>query len=451
MLTLPAELSKLIVAFQPVFSKSVWKNAQDLLVGAILAPGKRTVTACLRMIGKSHDPHFQNYHRVLNRAQWSSLRASRILLHLLIATFVPAGELIFGLDDTIERRRGEKITAKGIYRDPVRSSHSHLVKASGLRWLSCMLLANVSWAGAIWGLPFLTVLCPSARYYETKKRRHQKLTERAWQTIALLARWLPGRSLVFVTDSSFAVFRLLDKVRRLEDVSLITRLRIDAQLYDLVPKRKAKQPGRPRVKGARRLSPEQRLQDRKTRWKKLVLEHWYGHQSRAVEVYSEICLWGTSGKPYVPIRWVLVRDPNGEFKPQAFLSTSPSHTPEQILMWFVRRWRMEVTFEEARAHLGIETQRQWNDLAIGRSTPLLFGLFSLVTLKATTLARDAERLVRTAAWYTKQEPTFSDAIALVRRCLWSSYHFEMSKSKTDIVKIPRSLLERLTDAMCYAA
>jgi hypothetical protein len=332
MLTLPAELSKLTIAFQPLFSKSVWKNAQDLLVGAILAPGKRSVTACLRVIGKSHDPHFQNYHRVLNRAHWSTLRASRILLHLLIGTFVPTGELVFGLDDTIERRRGEKITAKGIYRDPVRSSHSHLVKASGLRWLSCMLLANVSWAGAIWGLPFLTVLCPSARYYETKKRRHQKLTERAWQTIALLARWLPGRSLVFVTDSSFAVFRLLDKVRRLEDVSLITRLRIDAQLYDLVPQREAKQPGRPRVKGARRLSPEQRLQDRKTRWKKRVLEHWYGHQSRAVEVYSEICLWGTSGKPYVPIRWVLVRDPNGEFEPQAFLSTSPSHTPEQILI-----------------------------------------------------------------------------------------------------------------------
>ena len=190
MLALPAELSSFIVVFQPVSSKSVWKNAQDLLVGAILAPGKRTVTACLRMISKSHDPHFQNYHRVLNRAHWSTLRASRILLHLLIATFVPTGELIFGLDDTIERRRGEKITAEGIYRDPVRSSHSHLVKASGLRWLSCMLLANVSWAGAIWGLPFLTVLCPSARYYETKKRRHQKLTERAWQTIALLARWL---------------------------------------------------------------------------------------------------------------------------------------------------------------------------------------------------------------------------------------------------------------------
>ncbi|MDQ3009870.1 MAG: transposase [Acidobacteriota bacterium] len=170
--TLPAELLPLIVEFQSLFSKSVWKNAQALLVGAIVAIGQRTVTACLRVIGKSDDEHFQNYHRVLNRARWSALEAGRLLLRLLHAAFAPTGELIFGLDDTIERRRGKKITAKGIYRGPVPSSHSHFVKASGLRWLSCMLLVAVPWAGAVWGLPFLTVLCPSERYYREKKRRH---------------------------------------------------------------------------------------------------------------------------------------------------------------------------------------------------------------------------------------------------------------------------------------
>ena len=163
--TLPAELLPLIVEFQPLFSKSVWKNAQILLVGAILAIGKRTVTACLRVMGQSEDQHFQNYHRVLNRAHWSALAASRLLLHLLVSTFAPTGELVFGLDDTIERRRGQQIKGQGIYRDPVRSSHSHFVKASGLRWLSCMLLPAVPWANAVWGLPLLTVLCPSERYY----------------------------------------------------------------------------------------------------------------------------------------------------------------------------------------------------------------------------------------------------------------------------------------------
>src|SRR5438876_7957128 len=138
--TLPVALLSLIVEFQPFFSKSVWENAQTLLLGAILAIGKRTVTACLRIMGRSADPHFQNYHRVLNRASWPVLALSRVLLLLLVKTFAPAGELIFGIDETIERRRGEQITARGIYRDPVRSSKSHFVKASGLRWLCCMLL-----------------------------------------------------------------------------------------------------------------------------------------------------------------------------------------------------------------------------------------------------------------------------------------------------------------------
>lgn len=449
--TLPAELLPLIVEFQPLFSKSVWKNAQTLLAGAILALGKRTVTACLRVMGQSDDKHFQNYHRVLNRAQWSAMTASRVLLRLLVATFAPTGELVFGLDDTIERRRGAQIKAKGIYRDPVRSSHSHFVKASGLRWLSCMLLAPVPWANAVWGLPFLTVLCPSERYYAEQGRQHQKLTERAWQVISLVARWLPERALVFVTDSSFAVVVLLDRVTQLKNVSLITRLRMDAQLYDFAPERQPGQKGRPRRRGARRSSPEQRLADPRTKWEQLEVENWYGGGKREVEVYSETCLWGTPGKPYVPIRWVLVRDVQGEFEPCVLLSTELAHEPLQMLTWFVRRWRMEVTFAEARAHLGMETQRQWSDLAIARTTPVLFGLFSLVTLMANRLVQDEATVIRTAAWYAKEQPTFSDALALVRRCLWSSCHFQMSQLEADIVKIPRSLLERLTDAVCYAA
>jgi len=449
--TLPAELLPLIVEFQPLFSKSVWENAQTLLIGAILALGKRTVTACLRVTGKSADKHFQNFHRVLNRAQWSVLAASRLLLRLLLSTFAPTSELVFGLDDTIERRRGARIKAKGIYRDPVRSSHAHFVKASGLRWLSCMLLHSVPWAEAVWALPFLTVLCPSERYYAEHKRQHQKLTERAWQVIALVARWLPDRMLVFVADSSFAVFVLLDKVSRLKNVSLITRLRLDAQLYDFVPERKPGQMGRPRVKGARRPSPQRRLEDPETKWKKIEVKNWYGGGQRQVELYSETCLWGTTGKPYLPIRWVLVRDVLGEFEPCAFLSTELAHKPIQMLSWFVRRWRMEVTFEESRAHLGLETQRQWSDLAIARSTPILFGLFSLVTLMANSLIKDQTKVVRTAAWYKKEQPTFSDAVGLVRRCLWGSCHFQTSQLENDLVKIPRSLFERLTDAVCYAA
>jgi hypothetical protein len=202
---------------------------------------------------------------------------------------------------------------------------------------------------------------------------------------------------------------------------------------------------------ARRPSPDQRFKDRKTKWEKLEIEDWYGGGKRQVEIYSETCLWGTSGKPDVPIRWVLVRDVLGEFEPCAFLSTQLTRQPLQFLTWFVRRWRMEVSCEESRAHPGVETQRQWSDLAIARSTPILFGLFSLAPLMANALIKDQTKVERTAAWYAKEQPTFSDASALVRHCLWSSCHFQTSESETDIVKIPRSLFERLTDAVCYAA
>lgn len=449
--TLPAELLPLIVEFQPFFSKSVWEHAQTLLIGALLALGKRTVTACLRIVGKSDEPHFQNYHRVLNRAHWSALALSQVLLHLLVKTFAPTGELIFGIDDTIERRRGDKIKARGIYRDPVRSSKSHTVKASGLRWLCCMLLVEIPWAAASWALPFLTVLCPSERYYQTRGRAPQKLTERAWQMLQLVAQWLPQRTLVFVADSSFAALTLLKQVSGLPTVSLITRLRLDAALYDPALPRQPQQQGRPRLKGQRRPTLAQVLADPQTVWMKLEIKDWYGAGKRAVEVCSATAVWYHTGKDPVEIRWVLIRDPRAEFEPQALLSTKLTHTPLQILTWFIRRWRLEVTFEEARAHLGIETQRQWNDLAIARTTPVLLGLFSLVTLLAQVLIKTETRPVRQAAWYSKERPTFSDAIAMVRRCLWSSCHFQTSQLQTDVVKIPRSLFERLTDAVCYAA
>ena len=451
MLTLPVELLSLLGVFAPLFSRPVWEHAQVLLVGAMLATGKRTVTACLRVMGLSHETRFVNYHRVLNRARWSALGASHILLRLLIMTFAPQGVLVFGLDDTIERRRGDHIKAKGIYRDPVRSSHTHMVKASGLRWLCCMLLAHVPWAGSVWGLPFLTVLGPSERYHEERGRRHQKLPERARQIIRLLTRWLPDRTLIFVGDGSLAVLELLHTVRQIPNAHLITRLRMDAELWNPAPERKPRQNGRPRVKGARRPSPQQRLEDPNTPWMKIAVAPWYGGETREVETYTETCVWYTSGFHPVLMRWVLVRDPQGKHDPQAFLSTHVEHTPLQILTWFVRRWRMEVTFEEARAHMGLETQRQWSDLAIARTTPVLLGLFSLVTLMADRLCIRQTIPVRLAAWYTKELPTFADAIALVRRCLWSRCHFSTSGQSSDVVKIPRALLERLTDAVCYAA
>ena len=451
MLSMPVTLRRWIVRFAPLMSKRVGEHAQVLVVGALLAPGKRTVTAALRVLGLAQAPHFQTYHRVLNRARWSSLTVARVLLGLVVETFVATGPVVIGIDDTLERRRGAKIKAKGIYRDPVRSSRSHMVKASGLRWLCAMVLAEIPWAGRVWALPFLTALCPSERYHQQRGRRHKALPEWAGQLIGLIQRWLPGREVIVVADSSYAVIELLKQVSATPDVSLIPRLRLDAALYDPAPVRVARQNGRPRKKGARRPTLHQVLGDSRTRWTALRVKNWYGGGVREVEVCTDTAVWYHTGLPSVAIRWVLIRDPQDRFAPQALVTTHLTHTPGQMVAWFVRRWRMEVTFEEARAHLGIETQRQWNDWAIGRTTPALFGLYSLIALMAHGVFQTEGQLIRPATWYVKGRPTFSDALAVVRSELWGACRFPMSACTEEIVKIPRSLFERLTDAVCYAA
>jgi hypothetical protein len=398
----------------------------------------------------SREQHFQTYHRVLNRARWSSLAASRILLGLLIESFAPAGALVFALDDTIERRRGEMIAAKGIYRDPVRSSHSHFVKASGLRWLSLMLTVRVPWAERVWALPVLTALCPSERYYEERGHEHKKLTTWARQLLLQVKRWVPGRAVVVAADSSFAALELLDAVRR--EVTVITRLRLDAALYAPAPARRPRQNGRPRLKGARLPTLNAVLADEQTAWTRHTVVGWYGGAAREVEVATDTAVWYHTGLPPVPVRWVLVRDPLSEFKPQALLSTDVESEPVAMLEWFVRRWRVEVTFEEARAHLGMETQRQWSGKAIARTTPAVLALFSIVTLLAHHRdGGEQELCVRQAAWYVKRLPTFADALAAVRRRLWREAGFRTSSSETDSVKVDRALLERLTETLCYAA
>ena len=449
---LPREIVRVLREFEDVFSERIWDWVLVLVVGAILAPGRRTVASVLRVMGLSEERQFQNYHRVLNRATWSSLAVGRILLVALVRVFVPAdAPVVVGLDDTIERRWGAKIAARGIYRDPVRSSKGHFVKASGLRWISVQLLARIPWAERVWGLPFLTVLAPSERYAKERKRRHKTLSDRARQIVKQLRRWLPGRALVVVADSTYAVLELLAACTGLtEPVTFVTRLRLDAALYDPAPVRQPGTRGAPRKKGDRHPSLAQRLVDPTTVWE-TVSVRWYGGETRLVVLASGTAVWYRAGLPIVPLRWVLIRDPSGRLEPQALLSTDRAVLPRQIVEWFVLRWQLEVTFEEARAHLGIETQRQWSDLAILRTTPALLGLFSLVTLFAHQLLQGQALPVRQAAWYIKPLPTFVDTLALVRQQLWPVTFSYLSPHRPEMVQIPRALLDRMTATLAFAA
>ncbi len=444
---------RLLAPFASLFSKRVWQNAQLLLVGAILAPGRRTVSSALRAMGLDQYKRFHRYHRVLSRASWSSREASRILLGLLLEAFVGEGPLILGIDETLERRWGKKICAKGVYRDPVRSTHENFVKSSGLRWVCVMLLVEIPWASRVWALPFLSALAPSERYAAQRGRRHKKITEWAWQLLLQVRRWYPQREIVAVADRAYASLKLLERCRKLRNpITFITRLRLDAALYEPAPPRRPHQIGRPRLKGERLPNLSGVAEDPNTVWKPAKIAKWYGSGDRMVEIASNTAVWYSTGLFAVPLRWVLVRDPQKEFKTQALLCTDLKADPQKILCWFVMRWQLEVTFQEMRRHLGFETQRQWSDLAIRRTTPALLGLFSLVTLFAHGRMAQAVGAFRRTAWYHKRHPTFADALALVRKELWTQEEtFYGSPAETDTIKVPRAFVQRLTDAVCYAA
>jgi DDE superfamily endonuclease len=441
-------LAAWMAPFRTSFTAPTWQHVLVLVMGALLVPGRRTVASALRVLGMAGTPHFTNYHRVLNRDRWCSRSLSRCLLRLLVAALVPDGPVVVGLDDTIERRWGPKIRARGIYRDPVRSSHGHFVRASGLRWLCIMLLPEIAWAGRVWALPFLTALAPSERYAREHGRRHKKLTDWGRQILLQTARWLPGRRIVGVADSSFAVIDLLNAVRR--RICMVTRLRLDARLFDPPRPRRRGTVGRPPSIGRRQPSLAKRLKARDTRWRRLRVTGWYGRTERVIEIVSGTAIWHHPGRR-VPIRYVLVRDPAEELKPQAFLCADLNADPLDILRWFVRRWATEVTFAEVRRHLGVESQRQWTDPAIARTTPVLLALFSLVALWANDLQRERRLLARAASWYPKTLPTCADALAAVRAELWRDQGFRRSSHAKDVSDIRPDALNCLINLACYAA
>ena len=302
MCTLPTRMIRFLAPFAPLFSKRLWQNAQVLLIGALLAPSRRTLSSALLAMGLDQYERFHRYHRVLSRASWSSREASRILSGLLVKAFVPQGPLVFGIDETLERRWGKKIAAKGVYRDPVRSTHENFVKSSGLRWVCMMLLVEIPWASRVWALPFLSVLAPSERYAAPQGKRHKKMTEWAWQLLLQVRRWYPKRDIVAVADSTYASLKLLFRCRSLSrPVTFITRLRLDAALYEPAPARRPGQRGRPRLKGERLPNLSEVAEDPTTVWRPTTIANWYGSGERTVEITSKTAVWYSTGLFAVPL------------------------------------------------------------------------------------------------------------------------------------------------------
>jgi hypothetical protein len=368
-------------------------------------------------------------HPGLVRAVGSGLEDSGIRLRGLVKTFDAGGPLGFGIEECIERGRGEKIAAKGIDRAPVRSSKRHFVKASGLRWVRMRWLTRIAFAQRVWALPFMTALAPWEHSYPAQGRKPQKITAWARPRVCQVRGCLPERDLALVGDSAEAALACLDAcVSLVRPVTVITRLRLDAAWYEPAPPYPGN--GRPRKTGRRWPTPQHRIAHPDPRWQRLTWP-WYDPRLRELEIATFTPCCYHSGLPALPMRFVIMRHVAGKFGPQALLSTDLDLTPEQRLAFFRRRWPMDPTFRHVRDHLAVETQRHWSDTALARPTPVLLGLFSLVTRLAHTLLTRHDLPTRPAAGYPKPWPTFADALALVRPRLWAYVTFHTSAQEPD--------------------
>lgn len=448
-MSLPPAIIPILAAFAPAFTCPTYEKVVVLVIGTILGQGRRTVTSALRVLGLQGEAGWAKYHHVLNRASWSGLVVSRLLLLLLVATFVAAGAPIaITVDETLERRWGRQIHKRGHWRDSLASSRSLNVSTSGLRWLVFAVVVRLPWSRCYWSLPFLSVLLTTPEVSAKLGKRHKTVAQVTSQVVCWLRRLLPGRTIELIGDGAYSVVALGLRCQH-QGVRLITTLRLDARLFDHPsPKAGRRRLGRPAVVGQRLPTLAQIAGATSTRWQRCWLP-WYGGQTKRLDWTTGTALWYSTGLTPLPMRWVLVRDPDGLLPTRAYCSTDVHQAAHAILAAFVKRWSLEVTFEESRQHLGIETQRQWSDKAIERTTPALFGLFSLVTLFGHALYPDGRLPLPQAAWYDKTEASFHDLLALVRLLCWRRLLFQTDALSPDLALLSPLGLERLLAAVCY--
>ena len=313
------EIISVLAAFAPLFTRPSWKNINTLLVGAILCRGARRITSILRVMGLSEIKNFSKFHRVLSRARWDSLAASKILFGLLIKLLPSDWPIIIAVDETLERRRGKKIKAKGAYRDAVASSQSRVVISFGLKWECMTLIVPLPWCKRPWALPFMMILSPSKKADDTAGKTHKTSIDWTIQMMRCVSRWLKRKAWILVGDGAYACMALA-KFCVKSGATLISRLRLDAQLYEAPEAKKKGKRGRNRGKG-KRIQLKELLVDPNQVWQTLTVK-WYGGEQRTIECLTFECLWYHAGELPLKLRIVLVKTPNGKNEAETFFSTN---------------------------------------------------------------------------------------------------------------------------------
>lgn len=423
--------------FLPLFSTPTYRNFLFLFTAHTLCKGRRTVTELLKRMGLRNIKNFSRYHEFFSKAKWSPLRAAEILFIRLVS--LAGGEILISIDSTIERRKGPKIKGLGIQRDPVRSSRSRKVLVPGLNWLVCAIHIKFPWCNRTWALPFLSILMPPENPLSTslnhhdlnKTKKHKTMTKWTCQVVILLRKWLgPNKKITIVADNAFATYVLANTCID-HGVELVSRMRTDARMFEFPSKRNGR--GRKNLVGKRLPTFKMMLEDPTMEWGTKEFG-WYGGERKKMEFLTGTCLWYGYGIRPVPITWILTREPGNSNTGAVIFSTAVDLVAENIIESFVCRWQLEVTFEEVRRHLGMETQRQWSDSAIDKITPCILASFSIINLIALeSLAATGQNIpIQTSSWYKKTHVTFSDVLAYIRGEIMDKKYFPQFEKNTDL-------------------
>ena len=435
-----------------VFSRPTLPRFVALMTGMIVSMGRRTVSHALVAIGRIREGHWSNYHRLYSSAKYSLWALAAVLVRQVIA-LLPADAVVeLVADDTVDGKDGEQVWAKSAHRDPTRSTRARTTIRYGHKWLAMCVLVRLEGWERPWALPILCGLCIAPRIAAQVGRRPKTPSQLARQMLARLMRWFPKRQFILTGDYQVVTHRTVCFAQRHADrVTVIGHLRGDAGLYAPPKNPRAAARGGTRKKGRKLPSPKKRMAELQVVKQKVA---WYGASQHEVRYVTEESLWyDKHGNSVTPIRWACVlADEQLELEDTFFFCSDVSMDAAKIIEQYARRWNIEVTFEESRALLGLETTRHWCKQSVLRVTPILLGLFSAVALMWHNLPKARRQVVATATpCYPKTHVTFADALAAVRRELWEEVLLGHSRKSGCLTSLPRDLRKTLLWHLSAAA
>lgn len=437
MLELPFPILHVLNIFSPVFSVPVWRHVLNLVSGFYLGSKNQSISNILRMAGKADQKGWQKYYDVFRRARWSCLKLSKVAIKKL-CEMIPVNEpLIIVIDETVEERTGPHIKAIGYFIKKARSFIGGKGFTFGHKWLVAAVLIKVPWCTRHLALPVFTRLTRAKKLLASSKnksdkertQKHRTFPELTAGMIKTINRWIGQiRYVIYVADGAFQTHTIYELCCRLNGCDVITRIKGNSTFHEAPPPKNGKC-GRPKIKGAR-INLQKKLKDPRSNW----VEHevtWYGGIKKTVLILTGINLWCPRGKRPLELTWVIVKDPEGKMEPIFLASSSTKLSPLKILTYFIRRWNIEVTFQEAREHLGFDTQRNWSDKAVDRVTPCVLGMYTLTVLIAISICKVNKMEIpkRETSWYSKKTTTFSDIHAFVRKEFMKAVFYSITGDK----------------------